>query len=523
MKKLILIKMTAISAAISVMLGVASCDMGTSEETIPGETAAQTTAVSADPSQDTKPAESSASSSADDGSGNAAGINYLAAKTITKATTEKKMTYQTKSADESALIVNGIDKEKMTVAINNATVKKTGNTESGDFCNRYGVNAAFLALGGARVTIKGGTFSSEAKGSTAVYSYGGYGKQNGMSGDGTTVTISDATVTTGGENSGGITTSVGGNTTISNVTVRTKGNNSPAINSSKGGGVIKITKGSYTTEGADSPAIYSTATMTIKSASFTANRSEAVVGEGETSMNISDSDIISNHVQRREKAQFFSGVLLYTPDPDTGYDSTSEFTMARGKITNKRGHVFHVTNTKGVISLSGVSITNEDKDNVLLSVSPDGWGGGNNVAILNLAKCTINSDILVAKKAKLTLNLSGGASFTGKISGKITDADGQTVSTERGVVHVNIDSTSTWTLTEDTYVTSFTGNMKNVNLNGYQLHINEEAPEATPTPKPTKKPTKKATKKKKKTTKKPTKKPTKKATKKKKATPTPKP
>ena len=130
MKKLILIKMAAISAAISVMLGVASCDMGTSEETIPGETAAQTTAVSADPSQDTKPAESSASSSADDGSGNAAGINYLAAKTITKATTEKKMTYQTKSADESALIVNGIDKEKMTVAINNATVKKTGNTES---------------------------------------------------------------------------------------------------------------------------------------------------------------------------------------------------------------------------------------------------------------------------------------------------------------------------------------------------------------------------------------------------------
>ena len=37
---------------------------------------------------------------------------------------------------------------------------------------------------------------------------------------------------------------------------------------------------------------------------------------------------------------------------------------------------------------------------------------------------------------------------------------------------MTLDSTSTWTLTGDSYVTSFTGNAANVISNGYTLYVN---------------------------------------------------
>ena len=43
-----------------------------------------------------------------------------------------------------------------------------------------------------------------------------------------------------------------------------------------------------------------------------------------------------------------------------------------------------------------------------------------------------------------------------------------------GTVSVIIDADSTWTLTGDSYVTSFDGDLTNVNTNGYHLYVNGE-------------------------------------------------
>lgn len=43
-----------------------------------------------------------------------------------------------------------------------------------------------------------------------------------------------------------------------------------------------------------------------------------------------------------------------------------------------------------------------------------------------------------------------------------------------GTVSVTIDADSTWTLTGDSYVTSFDGDLTNVNTNGYHLYVNGE-------------------------------------------------
>ncbi len=49
---------------------------------------------------------------------------------------------------------------------------------------------------------------------------------------------------------------------------------------------------------------------------------------------------------------------------------------------------------------------------------------------------------------------------------------GDTVSTEVGTVFVTLDSDSTWILTGDSYITSFTGDASNGISNGYTLYVN---------------------------------------------------
>ena len=133
-----------------------------------------------------------------------------------------------------------------------------------------------------------------------------------------------------------------------------------------------------------------------------------------------------------------------------------------------------MTNTNAVIELESVAITNEDPANVLLSVCADGWSGAKNIAALNAIRQMLTGTILVGSDSELTLTLSDGSSITCAISGAITNAKGETVSTEVGTVHVTLDATSTWTLTADTYITSFDGDLSSVVTNGYALYVNGE-------------------------------------------------
>jgi len=159
-------------------------------------------------------------------------------------------------------------------------------------------------------------------------------------------------------------------------------------------------------------------------------------------------------------------------DADSG---TSHFTMTGGSLTSLNGHMFHVTNTHAVITLSGVELVNEDEDGILLSVCADGWNGAANIAELNAVGQRLTGTILVGDDSSLTLNLTEGSEFEGAFSGAIVNAKGETVSTDVGEVVVTLDETSAWTLTADTWITEFNGDTANVNTNGYTLYVNGEA------------------------------------------------
>ena len=83
----------------------------------------------------------------------------------------------------------------------------------------------------------------------------------------------------------------GGTTNATNLTVETNGNSSAAIRSDRGGGTVNVEKGTYTSKGYNSPAVYSTANITVKNAALTAENSEALVVEGKNSITLENCDV----------------------------------------------------------------------------------------------------------------------------------------------------------------------------------------------------------------------------------------
>ena len=267
----------------------------------------------------------------------------------------------------------------------------TSNTEDGDF---YGINAALLATNGATVTIKNATVNSSAQNGNGVFSYGAD----------TTVNISDSTITTSADNSGGIQTTGGGTTNAENLTVTTSGNSSAAIRSDRGGGTVNITGGSYTSNGYNSPAVYSTAAITVKNAKLTANNSELLVIEGKNSIALENCTVSGNMSSTKgsSSSENVHTVMIYqsmSGDADVG---TSEFSMTGGSLIGKNGDLFYITNTHCILTLSGVTLKNEDPDGYLLRVvgnsASHGWGtaGSNGAQVEFTADAqTLEGNILV--------------------------------------------------------------------------------------------------------------------------------
>ena len=355
------------------------------------------TSGSGDSSGGTTPPEMPDGSTSGGSSSTSTSITYSAATSVTSAATQSDQTYTSSSADENAILIETDE----TVVISNPTVQKTGDSDGGDNCNFYGINSAVMAMGGGTTSITGGTVTADAKGANGIFSYGGNGGTNGAAGDGTTVYISDVTIETSGDNGGGIMTTGGGTTVAKNLTITTTGQSSAPIRTDRGGGTVSVSGGTYTSSGLGSPAVYSTADITVENATLTSNKSEGVCIEGQNSVALNDCTLTVSNTQTNGNAQFLDAVILYQSQSGDAADGTSTFSMSGGSLVNKNGHLFHVTNTTAVINLDGVNIS-DSGDGVILSVCDDGWSGASNVATLNASNQTLTGDILVGDDSTLT-------------------------------------------------------------------------------------------------------------------------
>lgn len=384
------------------------------------------------------------------GGGDSAPSEYAAASTLTESA--EGTAYTSSSDSENAVLVSG-----STVTLTDATVTKTGGSdgESADF---YGINAAVLAKGGATLTLENAVITSDGTHANGVFSYG----------TGTTVNVTDTAITTAGNNSGGLMTTGGAALNAVNVTVSTAGNSSAAIRSDRGGGTVTVQGGTYETAGQGSPAIYSTADITVSDAVLNAAASEAVVIEGGNSVTLNSTVLRGSDHVLNGQSTVKTNVLIYQSMSGDAREGNSAFTMTGGAMTALTGDMFHVTNVTTTISLNGVAFTPAADSSVFLSASADAWGNsGSNGGHVTLKLTTqeITGDLTADALSSLAVSLSDHSSLTGAVNSANASQD----------VSVTLDGTSVWTLTGDSYVTSFTGDMAQVNLNGFTLYINGQA------------------------------------------------
>ena len=383
--------------------------------------------------------------------------NGTSANTITEDTEVDSETYTSTGDDENALRVDGA-----TVTLKDITIEKTAgsssNTEDGDF---YGLNAGLLVLNGATATITGATVNTSVTNGNGVFSYG----------EGTVVNISDSTIRTTENNSGGIQTTGGGTMNAANLDVETQGNSAAAIRSDRGGGTVKVDGGSYVTNGTGSPAIYCTADISVSDATLTANASEGVVVEGKNSVALTDCEVTGNmsNTYNGDSDENIHCIMIYqsmSGDADVG---EAAFSAEGGSITARTGDMFYITYTDCEITLKDVAFTLAN--DVFLRVegnsSSRGWGteGANGGDVtLTADSQEFTGNILVDEISSLVLTMKNGTSYEGAIN---PDGAG-------GTVDVTLDDNSTWTLTGDSYITSFDGDTSNITANGYHLYVNGE-------------------------------------------------
>lgn len=364
------------------------------------------------------------------------------------------MSFSSENDDENAIRADGV-----TVSLADCTITKTGsssNTENGDF---YGMNAALLAENGAQVTVTGGEVTTSATNGNGIFSYG----------SGTVVNVSGTKIRTAERNSGGIQTTGGGKMNAEDLDVQTEGNSSAAIRSDRGGGTVNVKGGTYVTNGTGSPAIYSTADISVSDAVLTANNSEGIVVEGKNSVKLADCTL-SGKMQGtyNNDSENIQCIMIYqsmSGDADVG---EAYFEANGGEITSLAGDMFYVTNTSCEIKLSGVKFNMAD--GVFLRAvgnsSSRGWGksgeNGGDVK-MTLTDQTVEGDIVVDEISSLDLDMSGSV-LTGAIN---ADNSG-------GNISVFLDENSTWNLTSDSYISSFEGDISNINAGEFHLYVNGE-------------------------------------------------
>lgn len=308
--------------------------------------------------------------------------------------------YTSSGKDENALRVTGVP-----ATLDHVTIQKTGgassSTEGGDF---YGMNGAFLATDGAQVTIKNSQVSSSAKNGNGLFSYG----------KGTELDAENVTISTTGDNSGGIQTTGGATTRAWNLNVHTTGNSAAAIRSDRGGGTVKVDGGTFATEGSGSPAIYSTAAISVSDAQLQATHSEGAVIEGKNSIALTDC----------------------------------------------------------TISLKGVQLTNLDPQGALLRVAGNSASRGWGTAGKNGGKAQVTTEnqklqgaIVVDTISQLDLNLGKGTDFKGTIS-QVANSAGEAT----GSINVKVAKGATWELTGDSTVTTLQ-NQGKIRTNGHKLTV----------------------------------------------------
>lgn len=387
------------------------------------------------------------------GSSSSTSAESTGATEISDEQTISNKTYESTEGKQNALLV----KDGGNVTLTNSSITKTGDSsdENSDF---YGTNAGILVNNNGKINISDSTITTNGSHANGLFVYG--------KGE---ATVKNLTINTSSNMSGGIMVAGGGTLTAENLKIETQGNSSAAIRSDRGGGSMTVTGGTYTTNGVGSPAIYSTADITVKNATLTSTKSEGAVVEGKNSIILSNCTLTDTNTTLNGNSETYKNIFLYqsmSGDADTG---TAKFTAENSTITTYKGDTIFVTNTTAEVNLTNNKIVNNDGD--FLRIQSGKWGnsGSNGGDVtLNMTNQEVSGNIIVDNISTLVMNLTENSNYTGIINSANTAKS----------IALKLDGSSKITLTGDSYVTSLEdadSSYSNINFNGYKLYVNGTA------------------------------------------------
>ncbi len=395
---------------------------------------------------------------------NTSNTSYSSAMEITTNKTIKNGSYKSTTKDENVILATG----DIDTSLSNITVTKTGDSDGGDNTSFYGTNSAILAKDGAKLTIKNATIKTNATGANGVFSYGGSATTTNSNSDGTVVNISNSKITTTKDNSGGIMTTGGGIMNATNLTVNTSGISSAAIRSDRGGGTVNVNKGTYTTTGKGSPAVYSTADITVKNATLISKASEGLIIEGKNKISIENVKLIDTNNTLNGQSTTYKNIFIYQSMSGDADNGTAEFSSKNSTITTNKGDSIYVTNTKAKITLEKNTFVNNDSTGNFIRIQKDSWGnqGSNGGDVtLSLINQKVSGNTVVDSISTLTMSLTNKSYYKGTING----------ANQAKEIKLVLDKTSKIKLTGNSYVTSLEDadtTYSNIDLNGYKLYVN---------------------------------------------------
>lgn len=371
----------------------------------------------------------------------ASNIEYSAVQDTTTNTNIKNKTLNSTGTDENVIH----NSNGATTTISNSKITQSSDTSTGgDNSSFYGVGAALLNTDGT-LYINKSNISTDAKGGAGVFSYG----------DGTTY-VANSTLRTTKDTSGGIHVAGGGKLYAWNLKISTNGESSAAIRSDRGGGDMVIQKGTYTTTGTGSPAIYSTANIAVKDATLTAKNSEATCIEGDNQIYLYNCNLTGN-MPNNEQNDCTWNVILYQSMSGDSEEGNSTFQMVGGTLTAKNGGMFYTTNTQSTFTLKNVKIKYASSDDYFLKCTGNsnqrGWGQTGS----NGANCTFTAiqqkmkgNILWDSISTLDMYITSNSQLTGAFINDESNAG----SGGSGYANVTLDKNSTWIVTGNSTLTT---------------------------------------------------------------------
>ena len=360
--------------------------------------------------------------------------------------------------DENAVLVDG----GASVALKNVAIsRESEDSTGGDSSSFYGVGAAVLVTDGTAY-VSDSDISTDSKGGAGVFAYG----------DGTAY-VADTTIETAESTSGGIHAAGGGTLYAWDVTATTQGESSAAIRSDRGGGTMVVDGGTYTSNGSGSPAIYSTADITVNNATLTATGSEAICIEGQNTIRLYDCDLTGNMADLEQNGLTWN-VILYQSMSGDSEVGNSTFSMSGGSLTANNGGMFYTTNTQSTFILEDVDITYAPDSEFFLQVTGNsnqrGWGSAGS----NGANCTFTAidqdmegNIIWDSISTLDFYMTDGSTLKGAVINDESNAGNG----GDGYAALYIDSSSKWIVTGNSYVNKLYNEGTIVDENGKTVSV----------------------------------------------------